>query len=220
MPERGGGICRRAPRPSRSPSITAACASIQAVSASGATPEMSSEPSIRTPRARHFADAAVAQATAAPAAHWSDRSARRCHTLRASAQAVPPRSVRRNRQGRAIRRYMHRGCARLAGGPATAPAARAGSAADGAGSRHEAPALAHRQMSQSLRARCVQSLRLRRRAGPPGRSSGCAVHPAFHRDGNDLPRLRIDARSADRRSPGAGHVIAPLRAPPPPHRRW
>ena len=43
---------RWAPRPSRSPSTTTPCASIQAVSASGATPDTSSAPSTRRPRAR------------------------------------------------------------------------------------------------------------------------------------------------------------------------
>ncbi len=52
MPSRGGGTCNRAPRAIRSPSITAPCASIQAVSANGATPDSSIEPSTRRPRAR------------------------------------------------------------------------------------------------------------------------------------------------------------------------
>ena len=51
MPGRGDGIDRRAPRQSRSPSITTPCASIQAASAKGDTPETSIAPSTRRPRA-------------------------------------------------------------------------------------------------------------------------------------------------------------------------
>ena len=82
----------------------------------------------------HFADAAVTQATAAPGARWSGRSASAMsHASSVSAGSpAPPGPAQSARSSNP--RCMRRGCARQAGGPATARAARAGPAADGAGS--------------------------------------------------------------------------------------